>query len=169
MTLTTHAIVGAAVASAIPAHPVIGFIGGFASHFAIDTIPHWNEGRALLRSVEKEKGSSINARIHRGKDLVHDLLAVGADSLIGFALATFILFYLFHSPLYIVLLGAFAGQMPDGLQFVYFLLKPRFMVPLQEFHEKIQTESFNMAYLMIEAGLILAVIVLGVSGVFMLQ
>lgn len=169
MTLTTHAIVGAAVASVIPSHPVIGFIGGFASHFAIDSIPHWNEGKALLHSIIKDKKHPLNAHIRQGWALFHDVTVVGIDSLIGFAGASFILFYLFHAPLYIVLLGAFAGQMPDGLQFLYFEFHPRFMVPLQEFHARIQTEYEDIAYLGIEAGLILSVIALGILGVFMLQ
>ena len=169
MTLTTHAIVGAAVASVIPAHPVIGFIGGFASHFCLDSIPHWNEGVALLRSVERDPHAPASRKIRRGKDLVHDMLVVGADSVLGFAAASAILWGLFGAPLYIVLLGAFAGQLPDGLQFVYFIFKPRFMAPLQQFHARVQTESTDIAYLGIEAGLILAVIALGILGIFMLK
>lgn len=169
MTLTTHAVVGAAVASIIPAHPVIGFIGGFASHFAIDSIPHWAEGKFLIRSVDKKHGVEASRTVRPGLDLVHDLAVVGADSLLGFGVATAILFGLFHVPLYIVLLGAFAGQLPDGLQFVYFIFKPKFMLPLQKFHERIQEEHDEYAYLGIEGGLILSTIALGILGLFMLH
>ncbi|HEV8666880.1 MAG TPA: hypothetical protein VN665_03485 [Candidatus Paceibacterota bacterium] len=165
MTLTTHAIVGAAAASLVPNHPVIGFIGGLASHFAIDSIPHWNEGR-FIRSVKKVDNNPLTRRINRSWDLLHDFALVGFDSLLGFAGSVAILFYLFHAPLYIVLLGAFAGQMPDGLQFVYFVFHPKFMDALQRFHGRIQTESTEIAYLGIEAGLILAVIALGILGAF---
>jgi hypothetical protein len=40
MILTTHAIVGAALASFLPSHPAAAFVVGFASHFALDAIPH---------------------------------------------------------------------------------------------------------------------------------
>jgi hypothetical protein len=38
--LSTHAVVGGAIASLIPGHPVLAFVIGVASHFAIDAIPH---------------------------------------------------------------------------------------------------------------------------------
>jgi hypothetical protein len=40
MILSTHAVVGGAIASLIPGHPVLAFVIGTASHFAIDAIPH---------------------------------------------------------------------------------------------------------------------------------
>jgi hypothetical protein len=168
MTLTTHAVVGAAVASLVPSHPVIGFIGGFLSHFACDSIPHWAEGK-LLKSIHKEHNDPLTRSVRGAAALIHDVALVGFDSLVGFSLSTLILFYFFHVPLYTVLLGAFAGQMPDGLQFVYFVFKPKWMIPLQKFHGRIQTEYTNMAYLGIEAGLILVVCVLGILGAFMVQ
>jgi hypothetical protein len=168
MTLTTHAVVGAAMASLVPHEPVLGFVLGFASHFAIDSIPHWNEGRAFMRSVVKNKQDVLQTRIQHGADFLHDIAIVLADSMLGFALAMLILFYFFHVPLYIVLLGAFAGQMPDGLQFVYFKTHWRWMEPLQKFHSAIQKESTNLLYLLREAGLIAAVVLLGLFGVFVL-
>jgi len=39
---STHAIVGGAVASLFPSHPVLVAALGFASPFAIDAIPHWD-------------------------------------------------------------------------------------------------------------------------------
>jgi hypothetical protein len=40
MILSTHAIIGGAVASLMPSHPMFAFVTGVASHFAIDAIPH---------------------------------------------------------------------------------------------------------------------------------
>src|ERR1700738_4714821 len=40
MILSTHAIVGGALANLLPSHPVVAITAGFASHFAIDAIPH---------------------------------------------------------------------------------------------------------------------------------
>ena len=168
MTLTTHAIVGAAMASLVPQAPVLGFALGFASHFALDSIPHWSEGSVLLRSMTKHEHGTLGRDIHGGKDLAHDILVVLADSALGFAGAILILFYFFHVPLYIVLLGAIAGQTPDGLQFIYmcFTKYVRWMDSLQRLHESIQEEHKNLLHLLKEAGLVAAVVVLGLIGVF---
>jgi hypothetical protein len=40
MILSTHAVVGGAIASLMPSHPVLAFVVGVASHYAIDAIPH---------------------------------------------------------------------------------------------------------------------------------
>src|SRR5258708_85404 len=40
MILSTHPIVGGAIASFMPGHPALAFAIGAASHFAIDAIPH---------------------------------------------------------------------------------------------------------------------------------
>ncbi len=166
MTLITHAVVGAAVASLVPHEPVLGFALGFASHFCVDSIPHWAEGEILLRSVQKETSDPLSRRVHGGKAFVRDVSIVLTDSALGFAAAVFILFYIFHAPLVIVLMGAFAGQMPDGLQFVYMKLHPKIMDGLQYFHESIQEEHKNPLYLLREAGLVAAVVLLGVLGAF---
>ena len=42
MILSTHAVVGAALASFVPSHPLAALVIGFASHFALDAIPHWD-------------------------------------------------------------------------------------------------------------------------------
>ena len=38
MTLTTHAVVGAAVATLLPSHPLLGISAAFLSHFFVDAI-----------------------------------------------------------------------------------------------------------------------------------
>ncbi|MDH2348696.1 hypothetical protein [Bradyrhizobium sp. SSUT77] len=40
MILSTHAIVGGAIASLIPDQPALAFVAGIVSHFVIDAIPH---------------------------------------------------------------------------------------------------------------------------------
>jgi hypothetical protein len=167
MTLTTHAIVGAAAASLVPHYPVAGFVLGFASHFAIDSIPHFDEG-SLLHSTQKDNRRPFARSIHYGKELLYDFSLVGFDALLGFLLSVAILWGLFHIPLYIVLLGAFAALLPDGLQFIYFVAKPKFMDPLQRFHAGIQKQYPDVRLLSIEAGLILAIVAAGILGVFML-
>ena len=50
MVLTSHVVVGAAVSSLVPGHPVAGFAVGFLSHYLLDMIPH----RDYLESDEDE-------------------------------------------------------------------------------------------------------------------
>ncbi len=168
MTLTTHAIVGAAAASLVPAYPVLGFALAFGSHFAIDSIPHWNEGKALLRSIKKDPNDKLKTDMKLGVTFLRDLLVLAADALLGLVLAVCILYLLFHVPSYVVLIGVVGGQLPDALQFVYMKTRLSIMTPLQKFHGRIQEEHDNVAYLGIEAGLILSVIALGILGIFVL-
>jgi hypothetical protein len=58
MILTTHAVVGAALATFLPSHPVIAFAVGFASHFVLDAIPHVDY---------PIKSRSVNPKIGSGK------------------------------------------------------------------------------------------------------
>jgi len=175
MTLTTHAVVGAAATSftyaLVPAYPAVGvtlgFAAAFASHFVLDSIPHWAEGRVLFKNVAREFNPLFSDRPFTKKTL-YELGIVCIDGLLGLFGALFILCYLGGAPLYIVVFGAAGGEMPDALQFVYFKLKPKFMAPLQHFHSRIQTEYDNIAYLGIEAGIIFAIAVLGIFGLFVL-
>jgi hypothetical protein len=55
MILTTHAVVGAALASFVPSHPATAFVLGFASHFVLDAIPHVDypiKSRSVNRHAE---------------------------------------------------------------------------------------------------------------------
>jgi hypothetical protein len=54
MILSTHAVVGGAIASLVPSDPILAAAAGFASHFAIDAIPHWDYP---LRSISVGKGA----------------------------------------------------------------------------------------------------------------
>ena len=53
MILITHAIVGGAIASLLPSQPALAVCAAFASHFAIDAIPHWDYP---LRSISVAPG-----------------------------------------------------------------------------------------------------------------
>jgi hypothetical protein len=82
LTLTTHAIVGGAIASLMPAHPWLGLSLAFASHFLLDALPHWDYP---IRS------SSINpdiaARMKYDGALIADLLTIGFDAALGIVVA----------------------------------------------------------------------------------
>ncbi len=137
MTLTTHAIVGAAAASLFPANPVLAFAAGFASHLAIDSLPHWDYAILSKQKVESN-------RLHDDIDILNprfiiDLMRIGSDAVLGTVLAIFIFnVWLFHLPLWFVVMGAWAGILPDPLQFVYWKTRLALMTPLQRFHIWVQ-------------------------------
>lgn len=137
MTLTTHAVVGAAAASFFPAHPYAAFAAGFASHFVIDALPHWDY---VLRSARKDVGRPLETDMssdHAG--FVRDLCSIGLDASLGFLL-TFAVAWFLQVPLWLTLIGAGAGVYPDLLSFLYFKARraaPRLAWaygPVQYFH-----------------------------------
>jgi hypothetical protein len=83
MILSTHAVVGAALAGLMPFHPVAAFVTGFASHFVIDAIPHWDYP---LRSISLGPGARNDVRMSAAR--IRDLALIGFDGLAGLALAT---------------------------------------------------------------------------------
>ena len=127
MTLTAHAIVGAGIVSAMPAHPLLGICVAFASHFVLDAIPHYDY---QIRS------SSINPKIGApmkfDRTLLLDFFSIGSDFVLGVLLALF----LFATPatLWLIATAAFAGTLPDALQFAYILSRREPLVSLQRFH-----------------------------------
>jgi hypothetical protein len=135
MTLTTHAIIGAAIASSIPSHPVLGFALGFGSHFLLDAIPHWDYSRD---SVKENTENPMKSEMTFNKDFVIDLFKMGADFLLGLTVVFFIFVYPnFNIPLILsgaIFWGVVGGLLPDFLQFVYFIWKHEPMVSLQKFH-----------------------------------
>src|ERR1700758_4501628 len=105
MILSTHAMVGGAIASLFPSDPILAVAAGFASHFVIDAIPHWDYP---LRSISVGKGAD-NRRLNRA--VIIDLICIGIDACAGLALAI----WLFRTctSAWVVSLGAIAAMAPD--------------------------------------------------------
>lgn len=78
MILSTHAIVGAAIASFLPSHPTTAFVLGFASHFVLDAIPHWDYP---IRSAAVDP--KIGAPMTFDRALLRDAVVIGSDGLVG--------------------------------------------------------------------------------------
>src|ERR1700685_2971847 len=113
MILSTHALVGGAVASLFPSHPVLVAALSFASHFAIDAIPHWDYP---LQSISVKPGAHKTA-LKPDRRLFFDLALIGFDACAGLALTL----WLFAAPgtIGVITLGACAGVLPDALQFMH--------------------------------------------------
>lgn len=129
MILSTHAIVGGAIASLFPSHPIFVAAASFASHFVIDAIPHWDYP---LRSISVGKGTN-NRRLKIDAPLLRDVCLIATDASAGLALAIF----LFATPdsAWIIALGAIAGILPDPLQFVHSIYPREPLESLQRFHQ----------------------------------
>ncbi len=135
MTLTTHAIVGAAVAQLFPQNPVLAFAAGFLSHFAIDSLPHWDY---TLLSLRENKENPLETDMDINKEFLLDIVRMGTDAFVGILLSILIFTGIFKIPFWIPVLGASAGLLPDFLQFVYFKTRLPILTPLQKFHIWIQ-------------------------------
>jgi len=133
MTLTTHAIVGALAAQFFPQYPAAAFAAGFASHFVIDALPHWDYS---LRS-SREHADPLQFDLEIGRDFVHDIVKIGFDAILGLFLSC-VIAYLFDLSLILAVIGACAGIFPDALQFVYFKTHLKLLRSLQRFHIWIQ-------------------------------
>jgi hypothetical protein len=132
MILTTHAIIGGAIASILPSHPLVAVTLSFASHFLVDAIPHWDYP---IRSKGLRPGSGSVLAIDGV--LLRDLMAIGADGLAGTALA--LVLFATRQTFWVVLLCAWAAMLPDPLQFLHNVY-PRGPLPiLQRFHSWIHT------------------------------
>jgi hypothetical protein len=127
LTLTTHAIVGAAIASVIPAHPFLAIAAAFASHFVLDAIPHWDYP---IRS-DSVNPNVAGAMKYDGA-LLADMLTIGTDALLGIGLALLLLAR--PSDLAIVFCGAIAAILPDAFQFAYIRFPREPLISLQRFH-----------------------------------
>jgi hypothetical protein len=128
MILSTHAIVGGAIASFMPSHPLLATVAGFASHFAIDAIPHWDY---RLQSIAVGKGAD-NRDLRLSPAVLTDLAVIAVDACAGLALAL----WLFATPAsaWVIVLGAVAAMLPDPLQFVHSVFPREPLNTLQRFH-----------------------------------
>ena len=139
MTLTTHAVVGATLATLIPTHPVLGFVVGFGSHFVLDAIPHWGYS---IDKMKRGEGNPLDGELIIDKNSFKDLLKIGIDGLLGLLLPFLIFSGIFHQQFYLaIFMGAIGGMVPDALQFCYFKWKHEPLVSLERFHIWIHSKA----------------------------
>ena len=121
MTLTTHAIVGASIASLFPEHPILAFGLAFASHYVSDMIPH-TELFPEHFIIEKSDTNATESAAKKLKLAFHDarsslgFLLIGVDFVAAIILCLLI-FVRNEQSLLIVAIGFLGGVLPDFLQF----------------------------------------------------
>ena len=127
MILSTHALVGAALANMFPAHPGAAFAVGFASHFVLDAIPHADYP---IRSASLDP--KIGAPLRFDRALLQDAVTIGADGFLGLLFA-FLLFASAENQ-WAILLGAFGAMLPDAIQFLHARIPREPLRTLQRLH-----------------------------------
>jgi len=138
MTLTTHAVVGAAIAASMPNHPILGFTLAFASHFVLDVIPHWDYP---LLSYTRDNGNRLNDDMILNKNFLVDLSRIGLDMFSGILLV--LVFFTLTSPhlFWIPFIGVCGAVIPDALQFAYWKCRREPLTTLQRFHIWVDPEK----------------------------
>lgn len=131
MILSTHAVFGAAVASLVPNHPVVGFTLGFASHFVLDAIPHRDYDLVSVEINSQQKMELIQS-VFKNFRLVRDMTVVSLDAFLGLVLA-FLFFFNSANPA-IFFVGAVGALLPDFLTFLYLILKHKPLGIFYNFH-----------------------------------
>ena len=145
---TPHALVGAAIATKIP-DPLIALPLAFASHFVLDMVPHWNPHlNTELKTHGKVSKTSRNIII--------------ADVVSALAFGTLMATQFATSPTHMVtiLLGAFAGVLPDVMEGPYFFLgwKTKFIEKWLAFQKSIQVDTTPFPGLVTQVATIIAAV-----------
>lgn len=133
MVLATHIVTGGLIGSALNSNPALALVAGFASHFLLDAIPHWDYQLSSLSGSGMNEDDPLEMDIS-GRNFLSDLRKIILDVLIG-AVSLFLLARFLDWSLSLALfLGVGAALLPDFLQFVYFQTKSPLLRGLQHFH-----------------------------------
>jgi len=162
MILSTHAIVGAAIASFLPSHPTTAFVLGFASHFVLDAIPHWDYP---IRSAAVDP--KIGAPMTFDRALLRDAVVIGSDGVLGI-LGTLLLFAS-SDGLWSILLGAFGTMLPDHLHTIHAHFPHEPLRTLQRFHRWIHTDKRMKEDIILGVGSQIALVAVMVGLAMMAQ
>lgn len=136
MVLSTHFVIGGVIGLALDGSPATALAAGAASHFLLDTIPHWDYHLASFEGGDQT--ASKNMRVF-SRAFLSDLSKIALDLLVGVVGLYWLVHWLGRPLTLAVWLGAIGGVLPDGLQFAYFKLKWQALYYLQRFHEGIHT------------------------------
>ncbi|MBU6370810.1 MAG: hypothetical protein KGH93_01490 [Patescibacteria group bacterium] len=129
MTLTSHAIVGAAIANLAPDHPGLGFALAWASHYALDMVPHLDYDVDSLTNDIRPVHRILWNRRAMGK-----ISLIAADFAFGM-LVCMVIFAYDRTTFVATLAGVAGGMLPDFLQFCYHAWKKFPWTFFQKFHD----------------------------------
>lgn len=138
MTLTTHAIIGAAVAKIFSANPLLAGVAAFASHFLIDAIPHWDYHP---RSFTRDETNPLNDNMEIGPHFLFDFIFIVFDALWGTVFSLLLFWPTDMYQFWIIVAGAVLGILPDPFQFLYWKTRVEPFITIQKFHIWIHSEN----------------------------
>jgi len=116
MILTPHMLIGAAIGAHSP-NAVIAFILGLGSHYLLDSISHWD----YIGTLSDLKKPSNRKKIFF--DLLISVFAI-------------VLLLSFKPSINLLLIGAFAAVLPDGIELINFIFNISFLKPISNLHLK---------------------------------
>jgi len=139
MVLTPHAVLGSAIASALRLSPPLAFVAGFASHYLLDPIPHWDY---QLASAEIDHDNPLNNRFDiKGRPFIIDLVKVGFDACLGLGLALFFFGWSGEATIISLTFASLGGVLPDVLQFAYTRVRREPFVAIQKLHNLMHAKT----------------------------
>ncbi|MEK7212305.1 MAG: hypothetical protein AAB686_01350 [Patescibacteria group bacterium] len=138
MTLTTHAVWGAAAAVALRQEPALGMAAALLSHYLLDTIPHWDYG---IFSLHRDSRDPLRRRFTLSMNSLKDALRIGSDFLCGLAVAALAVNTVYPDYILLGLGGALIAILPDFLQFIYFVLPIKPLAWHQVLHSRMHTKN----------------------------
>lgn len=137
MTLTSHSIIGAAIANLVPANPEIGFALAFASHYLSDMVPHAELVSEDSIIEKRDDGDSFDKKnlksIFHNAESSFGFLLIGLDFAVAIILCMFI-FVRNRESLIATIAGIIGGVLPDFLQFLYYKIRKEPFIFLQKIH-----------------------------------
>ncbi len=137
MTLLTHAVIGAAVASVSP-NPLAAFFLAWLSHYCADAIPHWDYSIKNLMAKAESGESGFSAYVN--KNTAVNLLKITAD----FAAGVFLTFFFFvpanPAEFFLLASGVSGGVFPDFLLFLEWIFPNPVFRRLEKFHSFVHSK-----------------------------
>jgi len=145
---TPHVFIGAAIAIHFP-NPLVAIPLAFASHFILETIPHWNP--------------HLNTETQKfGQPTRRSTVITAIDSTLALASGSFIAFEALPNVgmAALVLVCSFAAVLPDVMEGPYFFLKMRtaWIKKWISFQKSLQSDTTPFWGLLTQATIILATI-----------
>ncbi len=144
MTLTPHAIVGAAIANLIPNEPVLCFALAFTSHYVLDLVPH--KDYDINSFMNKETTTVIS--IFKSTDAAFKFLLIIFEAILAIFLC-FLLFVRDERSAIATLLGIVGAWLPDFFQLIYYKFKKQPFIFFQKLHDKVSHDIKNKKYFLL--------------------
>jgi len=141
MTLTPHAIVGAAIANLVPNEPALGFALAFAGHYVLDMLPHKDYN---INSFMDKKTTTI-VSIFKSSASAFKLLLIILEAILALILC-FLLFVRDEKSAIATLFGIIGAWLPDFFQLLYYKFKTQPFIFFQKLHYKLGFDIENSKY-----------------------